>query len=198
MATKPNPKSTKSSSAAAKKPVAAAKKPAAADKKATAPAVSADEKQPSRSVLEALRHNQVGGLFAGLTIAVAVGLLLSVLVPSEPHLLALALLGALMAAAVGFTVRGTSLHRGLISQVVAFVATVIGTHLMTVTGMVGGELPGLPGGIGGDVSFNDAAVVALATPAVAVGPVLTGLIAAIIVGWGAPVRHTGDEPSPSI
>lgn len=147
----------------------------------------------SRSVLESLRHNQVGGLFSGLTIAVAVGLLLSVLVPDEPNLLALTLLGLLMAAAVGFTVRATSLHRGVLSQAAALVATVIGVHLMTVTGAVGGVLPGLPGGVGGDINFDDAAVVALATPAVAVGPVLAGLIAVIIVGWGAhPTRDTHD------
>lgn len=160
---------------------------AAKESSASATSTPTESAKPSesRSVLESLRHNQVGGLFSGLTIALAVGMLLSVLVPDEPNLLALTLLGLLMAAAVGFSVRATSLYRGVLSQAVALVTTVIGVHLMTVTGAVGGDLPGLPGGVGGDISFDDAAVVALATPAVAVGPVLAGLIAVIIVGWGA-------------
>jgi hypothetical protein len=151
---------------------------------ATAPVPPASGPQRTGSVLDSLRHNHVGGLFAGLIVAIAVGLLLSVLVPNEPHALALVLLGLLLSAAVGFTVRYVSLHRGLLTQAAAFVSTVIGVQLMTVTGMVGGELPGLPGIMGAEVSFNDALVLALATPAIAVGPVLAGLIAVIIVGWG--------------
>lgn len=196
MAKKSEPSPQGSTAAGRKRGTANASKSTAAStsdaKASSASAASApsqsDSSSESRSVLESLRHNQVGGLFSGLTIAVAVGLLLSVLVPDEPNLLALTLLGLLMAAAVGFTVRATSLHRGITSQAVALVATVIGVHLMTVTGAVGGELPGLPGGVGGDITFNDAAVVALATPAISVGPVLAGLIAVIIVGWGAATR----------
>ncbi|PKQ25585.1 MAG: hypothetical protein CVT64_09190 [Actinobacteria bacterium HGW-Actinobacteria-4] len=138
----------------------------------------------SGSVLATLRQNQVGGLLAGLVVAIAVGLLLSVLVPSDPNVLALIVLGLLMAFAVGFTVRLTSAHRGLTSQAVALVVTALGVHLMVVTGMVGGgnETLQLLGAEG--PSFGDALLAALATPVVSSGALLTGLIAVLIVGWG--------------
>jgi hypothetical protein len=147
-------------------------------------AASGPASSESRSVLESLRRNQVGNLFAGLVIAISVGLLLSVLVPSEPNVLAIIVLGLLMAAAVGFTVRLTSADRGLISQAVAFVAAAFGVHLMVVTGMVGGgnEILGQLGGSG--PGFDDALLAALATPVVSSGALLTGLIAVLVVGWG--------------
>ncbi len=135
------------------------------------------------SVLDGVRGNPAGPLAAGLVVAIAVGLLLSVLVPSEPSALALIILGTLLSAAVGFTVRYLSILRNVARQVETLVVTVIGVHVMAVTGMVGGSIPGLSElGIGGP-GFNEALLVALGTPPVATGSLLAGVVAAIIVGW---------------
>jgi len=138
------------------------------------------------SVLERVRMNAVGPLAAGLGVALVVALLLAVLIPDEPNLYAFTVLGLLLTAAVGFTVRYLSHHRGLMSQVTAFVSTVIGLHVMAVTGVVDG-LAG--GGVVAELldrgpGFDDALLAALATPAVSTGGILCGLVAAIIVGWG--------------
>ncbi|WP_084104974.1 hypothetical protein [Demequina sp. NBRC 110056] len=151
---------------------------------ASAPAPSS-----SPSILDRVRANRVGPLAAGLLVALLVGLLLSVLVPNDPGALAMLILGALLAAAVGFTVRYLSTCAGLRRQVEAFIAAALGIHVMAVTGLVGGELPllDLVGAEG--PSFNDALLAALATPPVSTGGLLAGLTAAIIVGWGERPRR---------
>ncbi|MDN4482705.1 hypothetical protein [Demequina lignilytica] len=138
------------------------------------------------SVLERMRRNRMGSLVAALVVGIAVGLLLAVLVPSEPNLYAMVVLGALITAAVGFTVRYLSRSRAIGAQAVAFVGTVVGIHVMAVTGAVDGigagrllDMIGLDG-----PGFDDALLAALATPAVSTGGVLAGLVAAIIAGWG--------------
>ncbi|MDN4471628.1 hypothetical protein [Demequina zhanjiangensis] len=148
-----------------------------------------------RSVLDRLRRNRMGALAAGLVVAIAVGLLLSVLVPGEPNLLAYALLGLLLIAAVSATVRFLSPDRGLAAQGSAFFATAVGVHLMLVTGAVdsaGSELFELIGGSG--VSFDDALLAALAVPMVSTGVLLSGVVAAVVAGWGP---REAEEPRPS-
>ncbi len=137
----------------------------------------------SRSVLDGVRDNPVGPLFAGLLVALAVGLLLSVLVPDEPSALAMIILGVLVAASVGFTVRLLSSARGLRNQVDAFLAAVVGVHVMAITGTVGGDIPVLSELGASGPGFNEALLIALATPAASAGTLLAGLTAAIIVGW---------------
>jgi len=145
----------------------------------------------STSALDRVRANRMGSLTAGLVVAVVIGLLLSVLVPNEPSLLAIVILGTLLSAAVGFTVRYLATCRGPRRQAEAFVATALGVHLMTVTGVVGGEIP-LLAQLGAEgPGFDDAVLAALATPPVSMGGLLAGLTAAIIVGWGArPADHS--------
>lgn len=133
----------------------------------------------------------MGAVLGGLVVALVVGALLSVLVPDSQLLLALALLGLGEAAAVGYTVRYLSTYRGLATQVTAFVATVIGVHVLATTGIVNqqigeiGDFAGvLGGGMGGGLGWDDALMGALATPAASTGAVVCGLIAAIIAGWG--------------
>lgn len=142
-----------------------------------------------RSVLGRVRANRTGALLASLVVALAVGLLLSVLVPSEPNVLALIILGTLEAAAVGFTVRYLSVCRGLRAQVTALVVAGLGVHLMTVTGSVDSSLPSLPG-LGSGIGFNEALLAALATPPISAGTLLAGLVAAIIAGWGQRSTHS--------
>lgn len=146
---------------------------------------------PPPSVLDRVRDNRMGPLAVGLGVAVVVGLLLSTLVPKDASALALILLGALVTAAVGFTVRYLTRTHGLISQVVAFVATVFGVHLMAVAGAVNGAGGGSVGGgmLGGLLSlpsagFNEALIAAMAVPAFSAGTIFSGVVAAIIVGWG--------------
>ncbi len=149
-----------------------------------------------RSVLDRLRRNRMGALTAGLVVAIVVGLLLSVLVPSDPNLLAYILLGALVTAAVAFTVRFLSPERGLLDQVSAFVAAALGVHLMLVTGAVNSAGSGLLEdvlGVSGP-GFDDALMAALAVPTVSTGVLLSGVVAAIVVGWGS---RADDEPRPS-
>ncbi|WP_062517682.1 hypothetical protein [Demequina gelatinilytica] len=150
------------------------------------PAPAASSVPPS--LLEKVRSNRTGPLAAGLGVAFAVALLLAVLVPNVPNLYALTVLGLMLTAAVGFTVRYLSHERDLKAQAVGFVATLLGIHIMGVTGTIdttGGGLDGLLGLIGAEApGFDDALLGALATPAVSAGGVLCGLIAAIIVGWG--------------
>ncbi|WP_062298520.1 hypothetical protein [Demequina maris] len=152
-----------------------------------APAPAASSVPPS--VLERVRANRVGPLAAALTVAVVVALLLAILVPSEPNLYASVLLGLLLTAAVGFTTRYLSREHGLLTQLTAFVATVIGVHLMAVTGSIDGVASGGAGqlleliGASGP-GFDDALLTALATPAITTGGIIAGLVAAIIAGWG--------------
>lgn len=188
MAKSPSPKTPASKAPAAKAPAAKTpKSPAKSDgTEASAAGTGADAavSQPAgTSFLESVRRNRMGALTAALVVALLLGLLLSVLVPSQPGALAMILLGALMTAAVGFTVRYLSVAQGLLTQVVAFVATVIGVHVMSVTGAASGSIPLLEQ-LGGGPSFDDALLLALATPAISAGGVLAGLVAAIIVGWG--------------
>ncbi|MFW7413721.1 hypothetical protein [Demequina sp. SO4-18] len=161
--------------------------PAPASAAATAPAAGkSDRARGGRSVLDGVRDNHVGPLAAGLLVAIAVGLLLSVLVPNRPSVLAMVILGALLSAAVGFTVRYLSVERGSRRQLEAFLATSVGVHLMSVTGAVGGEIPLLEQLGASGPGFNEALLVAFATPAVSTGALLAGLTAVIIVGWGRP------------
>jgi len=141
---------------------------------------------PAPSYLDRLRMNRMGPLAAALVIGGLVGLLLSMLVPSPANIWALMLLSVLVSAAVGFGVRFLSVTRSWGAQVPAFLGTVLGVHLMAVTGTVNGigfgNLPAMlkisgPG-------FDDALLAAFATPAVSMGTILAGLIAAIIAGWG--------------
>lgn len=138
------------------------------------------------SVLGRVRANRVGAFAVGLAVSLLVGLLLSTLVPSKPNVLALLLLGTLVAAAAGFTVRYLTHCRGLKTQATAFVVAVLGVHVMAVTGSVSGAGLGQIGGfIGvGSPSFGDALLVSLAVPAASTGAVIAGLVAAIIAGWG--------------
>ncbi len=141
---------------------------------------------PAPSYLDRVRLNRMGPLAAALIIGGLVGLVLSMLVPSPMNVWALMLLGTLVAAAVGFSVRYLSYSGSWRAQVPAFLGTVLGVHLMAVTGTISGlgfdNLPAMlkisgPG-------FDDALLGAMAMPAVSTGTVLAGLIAAIIVGWG--------------
>lgn len=144
-----------------------------------------DAKQPAArgSILDSVRANAVGPLAVGLVVAIAVGLLLSVLVPSDPNLLAMIILGTLLAAAVGFAVRLVSLGGGLRNQIEAFVMTVVGVHVMSVTGALGGDFPLLARfGVSGP-GFDDAFLASLAVPPVSSGGLIAGAVAAIIVGW---------------
>ena len=183
------PAARKASAAApaepATEPIAAPEQSTGGDASA-APAgeVQASSAPRSRSILDSVRGNRMGPLVASLTVAVLVGLLLSVLVPDEPGALALTILGALVAAAVGVTVRYLSEGERTRHQVEAFLAAGVGVHLMSVTGMVGGDLPVVSElGIDGP-GFNEALLVALASAPVSTGGLLAGLTAAIIVGWG--------------
>lgn len=147
------------------------------------------------SILERLRRNRMGALTGGLIVALAVAMLLSILVPDQQLLLALIILGVAEGVAVGAAVRFLSVERGLLTQVSAFVAAVIGTHVLGTTGMINqklGDLGDLGGALGGALTsglgWDDALLAAFATPAISTGAVLTGLLAAIIAGWGTPSR----------
>ncbi len=139
------------------------------------------------SVLDRVRANRMGPLAVALGVAVATGLLLSTLVPTDPNVLALGILGALVSAAVGFVVRYLSLSHGWRTQAIALVATVLGVHIMATTGMVNGAGGGTIGGLVTlpNPDFGDALLMALALPAVSSGAILAGLTAAIIAGWSA-------------
>ena len=156
---------------------------------ASTPEVVAEETiiyMPAPSYLDRVRTNRMGPLAAALVIGGLVGLLLSMLVPNPSNVWALMLLGTLVAAAVGFGVRYLSLTRGWKAWVPAFLGTVLGVHLMAVTGTVSGiAFEGLPNflKISGP-GFDDALLAAFATPAVSMGTILAGLMAAIIAGWG--------------
>lgn len=155
----------------------------------TAAVAPAPQDPHGRSFLDHMRDNRVGAVTAGLVVALVVGLLLSVLVPSEPSVLAMVILGTLLAAAVGFTVRYLATGASLLLQAETFVVTVIGIHLMGVTGLVGGDIPLLSDlGVEGP-GFNEALLVAFATPPVSTGGLLAGVVAAIIVGWGRRTDH---------
>lgn len=167
--------------------------PPAADVPGTEPAATTQPVPTAASslppsVLDRVRDNRMGPLAAALGVALLVALLLAVLVPNRPNLYAMTVLGLLLTAAVGFTVRYLSRERGLRAQAAALIATAIGLHVMGVTGTLDGAGSGERGmvsllGIEGP-GFDDALLGALATPAVSTGGVVCGLIAAIIVGWG--------------
>lgn len=138
------------------------------------------------SYLDRVRANRMGPLAAALVIGALVGLLLSMLVPNPANVWALMLLATLVAAAVGFGVRYLSYARDWQAWVPAFLGTVLGVHVMAVTGTIAGvsfdRLPDVlkisgPG-------FDDALLGAFATPAISMGTVLAGLVAVIISGWG--------------
>lgn len=149
---------------------------------------------PSVPVLERVRRNRMGALAAGLLVAIAVGLLLSVLVPGGTNLLAYVLLGLLLTAAVGATVRYLSPDRGLAAQATAFVSTALGAHLMLITGAVNSAGSGILEDLGAaGPGFDDALLVALGAPVFSSGVLLCGLIAAVIAGWGAR-EDSGDRP----
>jgi hypothetical protein len=138
------------------------------------------------SYLDRVRGNRMGPLAAALLIGALVGLLLSILVPSPANVWALILLGALVAAAVGFGVRYLSTGRSWGAQIPAFLGTVFGVHLMAVAGSVNGASLGQVGAMlkASAPGFDDGLLAALATPAVSSGAVVAGLVAAIIAGWG--------------
>lgn len=140
---------------------------------------------PARtSILESVRRNRMGVLTAALVVSLVLALLLSMLVPTTPGAFVMILLGTIMAFAVGFTVRYLSTGRGLLTQLVAFVATILGVHVMAVTGVASGSIPALESLGAAAPSFNEALLVALAVPALSAGGVVAGLVAAIIAGWG--------------
>lgn len=147
------------------------------------------------SILERLRRNRMGALTGGLVVSLALAMLLSILVPDRYVLLALTILGVAEAVAVGAAVRYLAVERGLLTQLSAFVAAVLGMHVLGTTGMINqklGDLGDLGGALGGTLTsglgWDDALLASFATPAVSTGAVLTGLLAAIIAGWGTPSR----------
>ena len=142
---------------------------------------------PAPSYLDRVRDNRMGALLAALVVGLLVGLLLSLLVPGDANVFALILLGTLVLAAVGFTVRYLSDSRGFVdAQVPAFLGTVFGVHVMAVTGAVAGANFPMFGSLLNieGPGFDDSLLVALATPAVSSGAIFAGLVAAIIAGWG--------------
>jgi len=147
---------------------------------------------PPPSVLDRVRANRVGPPAVALGVAISVGLLLSVLVPKQANVLALILLGTIVAAAVGFTVRFLSSRHGLGSQVVAFVSTIIGVHLMSVTGSLNGTGGGRIAGVLPlpQIGWDEALLAALASPLISTGGIIAGLVAALIAGFGP--RHHDD------
>lgn len=143
-------------------------------------------------VLERVRRNRMGALSAGLLVALAVGLLLSVLVPGGTNLLAYVLLGLLLTAAVGATVRYLSPDRGLAAQATAFVTTALGAHVMLITGAINSAGSGLLADLGAQgPGFDDALLAALGAPIFSSGVLLCGLVAAVIAGWG--VRDESEQ-----
>ena len=138
--------------------------------------------------IDDVRDNRMGGLTAGLVVAAVLAPLLAVLVPDTQALLGLGLLGTALAVAVGFAVRFFSGSHDLTTQVAAFVVTVLGVHIVGTTGSIHtkladlGALTELLGSAG--LGFDDALLASLSTPALSTGGVITGLIAAIIAGWG--------------
>ena len=136
------------------------------------------------SVLDGVRANRVGPPAVGLAVALGIGLLLSVLVPSDPNALALSILGVLLAAAVGFSMRYLSVLRNVARQFEALVLTAVGVHVMAITGAMSVDIPMLSQfGVSGP-GFNEAFLTALAIPPVSTGGLIAGIVAAIIVGWG--------------
>jgi len=140
----------------------------------------------SPSYLDRVRANSMGPLAAALIVGTLVGLLLSILVPSPVNVWALLLLGTLVAAAVGFAVRFLSVTRSWGAMVPAFLGTMLGVHLMAVTGSVNGASLGQLGGLlkMQGPGFDDGLLAALTVPALSAGTVLAALVAAIIAGWG--------------
>jgi hypothetical protein len=145
---------------------------------------------PAPSVLERMRRNRMGVALGALVVAVVVGLALSILVPDSHVLLALVMLGALVAFAVGFTVRTLDRSRGYAAQATALVTAAIGTHLMATTGLVNeaideanGVAALLGSGTQGGLGWDDAVLTALATPTISTGALVAGVVAAIIAGW---------------
>ncbi len=170
--------------------------PPSVEPAAAAPATEPVPSAVPPSFLDRVRDNRMGPLTAALLVALVVALLLAVLVPDRPNLYAYSVLALLLTAAVGFTVRYLSDARGMRAQATAFVATAIGIHVMATTGTIhgvgGGAASGLLARVGLEgPGFDDALLAALATPAISVGGLLSGLAAAIIVGWGR--REAGDD-----
>ena len=173
----------------AEQPVVAAPDSGPVPETAKADSVAAEREvahDPERrgSILDAVRANPMGPATVGLAVAIGVGLLLSVLVPSDPNVLAMTILGVLLASAIGFSMRYLSVLHNVARQIEALVVTVIGVHVMSVTGALGIDIPFLSQfGVSGP-GFNEALLAALATPPVSTGGLIAGVVAAIIVGWG--------------
>ncbi len=148
----------------------------------------------SASVLERLRRNRMGAVLGGLVVSLALGLLLSLIVPDTQVLLALIIFGMAEAVAVGFTVRYLTDWRGLSTQLTAAGTAAIGVHVLATTGVIyqsfgdlGELMQGLFGGRGDQgtgLGFDDALLAGLWTPTVSTGAIIVGLVAAIIAGWG--------------
>ncbi|WP_084077176.1 hypothetical protein [Demequina sp. NBRC 110057] len=136
------------------------------------------------SALEHVRRTPMAPFTAALAVGILLGLLLSFLVPDDPGALALVVLGAAVAAAVGYTARLLSSDASWWTLGAAGIAAAVGVHLMAVTGTVGGGNAVLEM-LGGEApGFNDALLTALATPPLSAGTLLAGVVAAIIAGWG--------------
>lgn len=149
----------------------------------------AQDPEQRGSILDGVRANPMGPAAVGLAVSIGIGLLLSVLVPSDPNTLALVILGVLLSAAVGFSMRYLSVLRNAARQLEALVLTVVGVHVMSVTGALNIDLPFLSEfGISGP-GFNESLLAALATPPVSTGGLIAGVVAAIIVGWGSADRR---------
>lgn len=192
-ATAKAPKADAPVTSAAQQPVveeSPAVEPEAVPQTVTADAATAAREQSrdaerTGSVLDGVRANPMGPVTVGLGIAIGIGLLLSVLVPSEPNALAMTILGVLLAAAIGFSMRYLSAGPNVARQIEALVVTVIGVHIMSVTGALNIDLPVLSQlGMSGP-GFNETVLAALATPPVSTGGLIAGVVAAIIVGWGS-------------
>lgn len=139
----------------------------------------------SQGFIGSLKSNAMGPLVSGLVVALLFGFALSFLIDGRADFWALAILGTLVAVATGTVVRLVG-RRGLVDQVVAFVATVIGVNTMAVRGLADVDVPEALEDfldISGP-SFTDSLLAAYAAPVVSVGVILAGLIAVIIVGWG--------------
>lgn len=133
----------------------------------------------------------MGMALGALVVAIIVSLALSILVPDSHVLLALTMLGAIVAAAVGFTVRTLDRTRGWVAQGTAFIAAALGTHIMATTGLVNQAIDEAHGvadllrlGASSGLGWDDAVLTALATPTMSTGALLAGIVAAIIAGWG--------------
>ena len=80
--------------------------------------------------------------------------------------------------------RALSPERSTLDMIAAFVLTGVGVHVASVAGTIA-SAEGPWTMVGAGIGLDDALLAALAMPAVSVGLVVSGLISAIVVGWGA-------------